>query len=209
MLSLPANIQSFVAQTIDGAESKITGCLEGIKDKTEELSVDQLKLYHFIQDGLEGLDKSEFRRAQKLHDLSLDMKNILEALLETHDSFTDAVLERISNGAVKIQDSQRIGFQAVSKSTKESMDIIRRSVLQQEARTQAHSTQIYRQLEHIRIFLESVQRTSAEAPNQAQSPYASEWSITSKVQALFSSLWVIWKTVNGVTRQFMSVTCYT
>lgn len=203
MLSLPADIQSLVAQTIDAAESKTTGHIEYIKDKAEKLSVEQLKLCDFVREGLEGLDKSGFRYAQKLHDLSFDMKNILEALVQTHNSSTDAVLERISNDAVKVQDFQQTGFQALSKSTNESMDIILRSVLRQEAKTQAQSTRIYRKLEHISGLLESVERICTEAPNQPQSLHASGSNPTARAQALFASLWVVWKALDDAIRQFV------
>lgn len=203
MLSLPADIQFLVAQTIDGAESKVTGCMEEIKDKAEELSAEQLKLCDFVREGLEGLDKSGFQHAQKLHDLSSDIKNILEALVQTHDSSTDSVLERISDNAVKVQDSQQTGFEALSKSANESMDVVLRSVQEQETRTQAQSTHIYRKLEHISAFLESVERIRAEARNQPRSLHASGSNITARAQALFKSLWVMWKALDDVIRQFV------
>lgn len=208
MLKLPADVQSLVAQTIDGSESKITEYLEEIKSKAEEHSVTQLSLRDFIREELESLDKSGILRSNKAHQLCLNINNSLEDIVQTHNNSTDAALERISNNTVKIQKYQRTEFQALSRSTKRSMDSILQSVLQQESRSQAHSTHIYRKLEHITTFLESVETIRTEVRNQARSPHASNSSISTTAQALFESLWVMWKSLNDVVRQFMLVNCF-
>lgn len=205
MLKLPADVQSLVAQIVDGSESKITGCLEEIKSKAEEFFVKQLSLRDFIREELESLDKSVILRTQKAYKLSLDIDHRLQDIVQTHNNSTDAALERISNNTIKIQEYQRTEFQALSKSTKRSMDGILRSVLQQESRSQAHSTHIYRKLEHITTFLESVETIRTEVRNQARSPHASKSNITTTAQALFESLWVMWQSLNDVIRQFMLV----
>lgn len=197
-----------MAQTIDGSESKITGCLEEIKSKAEELSVKQLSLHDFIREELESLDKSGILRAQKVYQLSLDINNSLEDFVQTHNNSTDAVLERISNNTVKFQEYQHTEFQALSESTKKSMDVILRSVLQENSRTQAQSTHIHRKLEHIAKFLESVQSLRAEGRNQPRSPQASRSNITETAQALLESLWAMWKSLEDVIRQFVLVNCF-
>lgn len=206
MLKLPADVQSLVAQTIDGSESKVTGYLEEIKSKAKELSVEQLSLRDFIREELESLDKSGMLHAQKACQISLDINNSLEDIVQAHNNSTDAALERISNETVNIQEYQRTEIQALSESTKKSMDGILRSVLQQESRSQAHSTHIYRKLEHITTFLESVETIRTEVRNQTRTPHAS--NITATAQALFESLWVMWKSLNDVIRQFVLVNCF-
>lgn len=208
MLKLPADVQSLVAQTIDGSESKITGYLEEIKSKAEELSVKQLSLRDFIREELESLDKSGILRAQKAYQLSLDINNSLGDIVQTHNNSTDAALERISNNTLQIQEYQQTEFQALSKSTKESMDGILRSVLQRESRSRAHSTHIYRKLEHITTFLESMRTIRTDVRNQARTPHESKSNITATAQALFESLWVMWKSLNDVIRQFVLVYCF-
>lgn len=208
MLKLPVDVQSLVAQTIDGSEHKITGCLEKIKSKAEELSVKQLSLRDFIREELESLDKSGILRAQKVYQLSLDINNSLENFVQTHNNSTDAVLERISNNTAKSQEYQHTEFQALSESTERSMDVILRSVLQENSRTQAQSTHIHRKLEHIAKILESVQSLRTEGRNQPQSPQASRSNITATAQALFESLLVMWKSLDGVIRQSVLVNCF-
>lgn len=189
-----------MAQTIDVSERKITGCLEEIKSKAEEFSVKQLSLRDFIREELKSLDQSEILRAQKVYQLSLDINKSLEDFVQTQNDSTDAVLKRVSNNTVE--------FQALSESTKKSMEVILRSVLQENSRTQTQSTHIHQKLEHIAKFLESVQSLRTEGRNQPQSPQASRSNITATAQALFDSLWVLWKSFDGVIRQFVLVNCF-
>lgn len=197
-----------MAQTINGSESKTIGSLENIKTKAEELCIKQLSLRDFVREEFESLDKSGILHAQKLHHLSLDMKNGLEALVQTHNDSTDSVLERISNNTVKFQEYQQTEFQAISESTKKSMDVILRSVLQEKSRTQAESTHIHRKLEHIATFLESVRSLRTEVWNQPRSPQASRSNVTATAQAFLESLWVMWKSLDDVIRQFVLVNCF-
>lgn len=203
MLRLPADLQSHVAQNIDGSESKITRCMEEMKVKTEELSVEQRKTCELVRQGLEGLDKAGSGQAQELHDLSLDVKNSLQALTQAHNSSTDVVLERITNNAIKLQNSQQTELQALSNSTKESAGVMLRSVLQQETRNRDQSIHIHRKLEQISNVLESVGRIRTEERNQSRSQHTSRSDITAKARAFSASLRVMWKSLDDVIQQFM------
>lgn len=203
MLKLPTDVKSLVARTIDGAENRVNVYLGDIKDKAEELSVEHLKICDLVREGLEGLDKAEFRRAQKLHDLSMDMKNILEDLLQSHNSSTHTILECISNDAIKIQDSQQTELQRFSNSNKESMGDLLQNVLRQEATTRTHSTEIHRKLEHISGFLESINTIRTEFQDRPESLHASGSNITGAARALVTSLWAMWKSLDDVIRHFL------
>lgn len=220
-LQMPSDVQLRVSQIIHGAETRVTGLIRDARDKVEQLADKQSGACDLIQQCFHELHESGDGRAQRLAEISLDLKVKLESLVQAHGGSTDRVfrelsqqslvLESILRQVTNVNNTNSFYLQKASDSHQRSTDTVLQGIhtaknltfdmiAQQDARGQARSFQMSRKLERMNDALASVNRCLEEMRSPPQVAPSSDINISIAGRELLNSFLVLWKGLNGTLR---------
>lgn len=220
-LQMPSDVQLRVSQIIHGAEGRVSRLIGDARDKIEDLADKHSGACDLIQQCFQELHESGDGQAQRLAEVSLDLKAKLESLFQAYGGSTDRVLQEFSQQSLvlesilhqvtNVNNTHAFYFQKASESNQRSTDMVLRGIhiakdltfdmiAQQEARGQARSSQVSCKLERMNDALASVNRCLEEMRSLPQVAPSSEINISVAGRELLSSLLVLWKGLNGTLR---------